>query len=57
MEEHRQKGANLAVDVTYRYLQFFCDDDEQLAEVEVEYAAGRMTTGKGRWGLLLRLSG
>ena len=47
MEEHREKGANLAVDVTFKYLQFFCDDDALLKEVETEYSAGRMTTGAG----------
>lgn len=29
----REKGANLAVDVPYKYLNFFLDDDEKLAEI------------------------
>ena len=28
VEEHREKGADLEVDVPYQYLTFFLDDDE-----------------------------
>ena len=46
LAEHREKGANLEVDVAFQYLQFFLHDDEELARVEREYGAGRMMTGE-----------
>jgi len=36
VEEHREKGGNPDVDVSYQYLTFFLDDDaevEQIAQV------------------------
>lgn len=46
LEEQREKGANLEVDVPYQYLRFFMEDDEELAHIGAEYAAGRMLTGE-----------
>lgn len=46
LEQHRALGANIEVDVAYQYLKFFLEDDEELARIGVEYAAGRMTTGE-----------
>ena len=45
MEEHRAKGANLAVDVPWKYLNFFMEDDNKLARIGEEYGSGRMLTG------------
>lgn len=45
-EEQRAKGANLAVDVPYKYLRFLMEDDAELARIGEEYAAGRMLTGE-----------
>lgn len=33
LEEHREKGANLEVDIPYQYLTFFLEDDEKLKEI------------------------
>ncbi len=44
VEEQRERGANLAVDIPYQYLRFFLEDDEELARIGEEYAAGRMLT-------------
>lgn len=33
MEEHRKYGGNAAVDVSFMYLTFFLDDDEQLEKI------------------------
>ncbi len=44
VEEQRACGARLAVDVPYQYLQFFLEDDEELAQIGREYGAGRMLT-------------
>jgi tryptophanyl-tRNA synthetase len=46
LEEHRAKGANLAVDVPCEYLSFFLEDDDRLNTIYTEYAAGRMLTGE-----------
>lgn len=34
VEEHRQFGADLDIDVSYQYLTFFLDDDEKLEEIK-----------------------
>jgi hypothetical protein len=46
VEEHRARGANLAVDVPWKYLNFFLEDDAKLATIGEEYGAGRMLTGE-----------
>ena len=33
LEEHREKGANLAVDVAYEWLRYFLDDDDRLEQI------------------------
>lgn len=49
VEEHRAKGANLDVDVPWKYLNFFMEDDDKLAHIGREYGAGRMLTGGCGW--------
>ena len=34
------------MDIPYKYLEFFLDDDEQLKHIHDEYKAGRMLTGE-----------
>eukprot|EP01022_Parablepharisma_sp_SALTPOND_P033063 TRINITY_DN88123_c1_g1_i1.p1 TRINITY_DN88123_c1_g1~~TRINITY_DN88123_c1_g1_i1.p1 ORF type:complete len:507 (+),score=56.27 TRINITY_DN88123_c1_g1_i1:1657-3177(+) len=46
VEEHRAKGANLDVDVSYHYLKFFLEDDEELAEIGRKYQKGELLTGE-----------
>jgi len=46
LAEHRQKGANLEVDVAYQYLRFFLEDDEKLEDIARRYSAGEMMTGE-----------
>jgi len=52
VEEHRRLGGDLTVDVPYKWLQFFLDDDARLASIADEYSSGRMLTGEGLkgWG-------
>lgn len=50
LEEHRAKGANLEVDVPWKYLNFFEEDDAKLEHIGKEYGAGRMLTGEGAGG-------
>ncbi|KAF8263406.1 hypothetical protein EI94DRAFT_1772958 [Lactarius quietus] len=45
-EEHRRLGGNPDVDVSYQYLSFFLDDDEELAQIGEDYRAGRLLTGQ-----------
>jgi len=45
-EEQREKGANLEVDISYRYLEFFLEDDDMLKEIGEKYKTGKMLTGE-----------
>ena len=33
VEEHREKGGNCDVDISYQYLTFFLEDDEKLEKI------------------------
>lgn len=39
-------GADLSKDIPYLYLEYFLDDDEELARIREEYSSGRMLTGE-----------
>ncbi|KAK1445830.1 tryptophanyl-tRNA synthetase [Colletotrichum melonis] len=45
-EEQRAEGADPDVDVSYQYLRFFLDDDEELAKIREDYRTGKMLTGE-----------
>ena len=45
-------GCNLAVDVTWKYLNFFLSDDAELKHIEAEYGSGRMLTGEAKAQLI-----
>lgn len=45
--EHREKGADLSVDVSYQWLHnLFMEDDERLQEIGRKYNNGEMLTGE-----------
>jgi len=46
IEEQRENGANLDVDVSYQYLKIWLENDDELALIGQEYSAGRMLTGE-----------
>ena len=46
LKEHIQYGGNLEVDVSYQWLLYFLDDDEELQKIAKEYSAGTMSTGQ-----------
>ncbi|KAK9063060.1 hypothetical protein SSX86_016930 [Deinandra increscens subsp. villosa] len=46
VENHRKYGANLEVDIPFKYLSFFLEDDEELEHIRNEYGSGRMLTGE-----------
>ncbi|XP_048737171.1 tryptophan--tRNA ligase, cytoplasmic-like [Ostrea edulis] len=45
VEEHKEKGGNCDVDVSYQYLTFFMEDDERLEEIRKTYTSGELLTG------------
>jgi len=46
VEEHRAKGGNPDVDVSYQYLRFFLESDEELEQIRQDYKSGKMLTGE-----------
>ena len=46
VEEQREKGANLDVDMAYQYLKFFMEDDDELADIGEKYKTGKLLTGE-----------
>ncbi|KAI9827323.1 MAG: tryptophan--tRNA ligase [Phylliscum demangeonii] len=45
-EEQRQLGGDPDVDVSFQYLVFFLEDDEQLERIKTTYRKGEMLTGE-----------
>lgn len=43
-ELHALNGGNCEVDVSFQYLRFFMDSDEELEEIRVAYSSGKMST-------------
>jgi tryptophanyl-tRNA synthetase len=56
-EEHLELGANCGVDIPIQWLFFFLDDDVKLAELQRDYAAGRIMTGEVKKVLIGLLQG
>jgi tryptophanyl-tRNA synthetase len=47
VEEHRKKGGNPEIDVSYQYLKFFFEqDDEKLKKIHNDYKSGKMLTSE-----------
>lgn len=46
VEEHRAKGGDCSVDVSFQYLRFFLEDDEKLESIKKKYSSGEMLTGE-----------
>ncbi|KAG6359407.1 hypothetical protein INS49_012928 [Diaporthe citri] len=46
LEEHREKGGQPELDVSYQYLKYFMEDDEELKKVHDSYKKGEMLTGE-----------
>jgi len=51
-EEQRRLGANLEVDVPWMWLQYWMEDDAELAQIGADYAAGRLLTGEVKQKLI-----
>ena len=47
LEEHRKKGGNPDIDVSFQYLKMFLEeDDKKLEKIHNDYKSGKMTTGE-----------
>lgn len=46
IEMHRKHGADLSVDIPWKYLQFFMLDDNKLRHIGEAYSSGDMLTGE-----------
>ncbi|GAA5870029.1 hypothetical protein JCM1840_003562 [Sporobolomyces johnsonii] len=46
VEEHRAKGGDPDVDVSFQYLTFFLDDDAEVEQIAQDYRAGKLLTGE-----------
>ena len=46
LEEQKETGANLDIDVPFQYLQFFLEDDDKLEDIRLKYSSGQMMTGE-----------
>ncbi|CAL6081795.1 Tryptophanyl-tRNA_synthetase [Hexamita inflata] len=55
VEEQRQFGANIDIDVSIKYLEVFMDNDEKLNEIKTKYAKGEMLTGEVKAALITEL--
>jgi tryptophanyl-tRNA synthetase len=46
LEEHRKKGGNPDIDVSYQYLKLFEEKDDKLKEIYNSYKSGNLSTGE-----------
>lgn len=46
MEEHRAKGGDTNVDVSFQLLRFFLPDDDELERIRVAYTKGELLSGE-----------
>tara|TARA_Y100000310_G_scaffold285080_1_gene308272 strand:- start:1677 stop:2786 length:1110 start_codon:yes stop_codon:yes gene_type:complete len=46
VEEHRKKGGNPEIDVSYQWLTFIEEDDKKLERIYRDYKSGKMLTGE-----------
>ncbi len=57
IEEHRAKGGNPDVDVSFQYLKYFFEpDDKKLQELYGDYKSGKLLTGELKKYLIDKLS-
>lgn len=56
VEEHRKKGGNPDVDVSYQWLTFFEENDKKLKEIREDYKSGKLLTGELKSILIEKLN-
>jgi len=45
VEEHKEKGGDTDVDISYQYLTFFLEDDAKLEKIKQDYRSGELLSG------------
>jgi len=55
VEEHRLNGGNCDVDISFKYLSFFLEEDDKLEEIRQAYSSGQLLTGDLKKELVTRL--
>jgi tryptophanyl-tRNA synthetase len=56
VEEHRKKGGNPDVDVSYQWLRFFEEDDRKLNKIYNDYRSGKLLSGELKGILIDKLN-
>lgn len=57
LKEHREKGGNPDIDVSFQWLKiFFEEDDKKLQELESGYRSGKVTTGEMKSHLIEKIN-
>jgi tryptophanyl-tRNA synthetase len=57
IEEHRKKGGNPDIDVSFQYLKmFFEEDDNKLKQIEEDYKSGKLLTGELKEYLIKKIN-
>ncbi len=56
VEEHRKKGGNPDIDISYQWLTCFEEDDEKLAQIYHDYKDGKLLSGELKGILIDKLN-
>lgn len=57
IDEHRKKGGNPEIDVSYQWLYYFFEpDDKKLKEIHDNYASGKLLTGELKTYLIEKIN-
>lgn len=46
MEEHKKKGGDHRIDISFQYMTYFMDDDEKLKDIAQQFADGTIGSGQ-----------
>ena len=46
IEEHRKKGGNPDIDISFQWLRYFEEDDDKLAQIHKDYKSGELLSGE-----------
>ncbi len=55
VEEHRKKGGNPDIDVSYQYLTFLEENDKKLRQIYEDYKSGKLLSGELKQILALKI--
>ncbi|MBI2669044.1 tryptophan--tRNA ligase [Candidatus Woesearchaeota archaeon] len=57
VEEHRKKGGNPDIDVSYQWLLFFEEDDKKVKKIYEDYKSGKLLSGELKGMLIEKING